>query len=74
MKFVEYELTSEIPELAEKQIKIEKIVRLAGFKTKVAISCDFPGIDPIGSCLGPQGSRIKRVSSQLNGEKIDVVL
>lgn len=73
-ELVLHELTLEIPEIAENKIKVEKIVRLAGFRTKIAISCDVAGIDPIGACLGYKGSRIKQVSSQINGEKIDVIL
>lgn len=66
-------LIVQIPELQENIIEIKKIARVPGFKTKIAVITKQHGIDPVGTIIGPQGSRIKNVSDLINGEKIEVV-
>ncbi len=65
---------SEIPEIANKLIEIKAISREAGSRSKVAIRSLDENIDPIGSCVGQRGSRIQTIISELNGEKIDIIL
>ncbi len=72
-KLVQDFLEAEVPEISEKIIEVKKIVREAGYRTKIAVSTSDPNIDPVGACVGKQGSRIQNVIQQLDGEKIDVI-
>ncbi len=63
----------EIPEVFEKLVIIKKIVRSPGYKSKVAVVSNDPNIDPVGTCVGVGGVRIKPILKELGGEKIDVV-
>lgn len=63
----------EIPEVFEKLIEIKKIVRAPGYKSKVAVVSHDPNIDPVGTCVGLGGARIKPILKELGGEKIDVI-
>ncbi|WP_208895176.1 transcription termination factor NusA [Ureaplasma diversum] len=63
----------EILDVREGVIKIEKIVRSAGIKSKVAVSCYNPNINPVTTILGIRGSTINSISKQLNNERIDIV-
>lgn len=63
----------EVPELSEGTITIEKIVREPGFRTKMAVRSFDSKIDPVGTCVGVRGTRIKNVIREMNNEKIDVV-
>ncbi|OGY43545.1 MAG: transcription termination factor NusA [Candidatus Buchananbacteria bacterium RIFCSPHIGHO2_02_FULL_40_13] len=64
----------EIPEIASGVIEIKAIAREAGNRSKVAIMTNDDGIDPIGSCVGQRGGRIQTIISELNGEKVDIIL
>lgn len=72
-KLVQLLMEQEIPELATGVIKIEKAVREAGYRTKIALSTTSENIDPVGACVGPKGARIQNISKELLGEKIDVL-
>jgi N utilization substance protein A len=63
----------EIPEIFEKLVEIKKIVRIAGYKSKIAVISHDPNIDPVGTCVGVGGSRIKPILKELGTEKIDVI-
>ncbi len=65
---------SEIPEIANGLIEIKSIAREAGSRSKVAITTNDESIDPIGSCVGQRGSRIQTIISELNSEKVDIIL
>jgi N utilization substance protein A len=65
-------LQQEVPELAEGVIQIRKIVRDAGFRTKIALVSSDPKLDPVGACVGVRGGRIKNVLRELGHEKIDL--
>ncbi len=67
-------LKIEIPEIKKKIIKIKAISRNPGFRSKIAVKSNDKKIDPIGSCVGIKGSRIKWISHELSGEKIDIIL
>jgi N utilization substance protein A len=64
----------EIPEIRDGVVEIHGIVREAGARAKVAVTTLDPNVDPVGACVGNGGSRIKTISNELNGEKIDVVI
>ena len=72
--FVKRLFEHEIPEIANGTIIINRVVREAGIRSKVAVSSTNERIDPIGSCIGEKGSRIAGILKELNGEKVDVVL
>ncbi|MBO5180024.1 MAG: transcription termination/antitermination protein NusA [Clostridia bacterium] len=71
--FVRRLLELEIPEIYEGLIEIKNIVREPGSRTKVAVYSTDPNIDPVGSCVGPRGTRIQNILNELRNEKIDVV-
>ena len=71
--FVRRLLELEIPEIYEGLIEIKNIVREAGFRTKIAVYSKDPNIDPVGSCVGPRGTRIQNILNELKEEKVDVV-
>ena len=64
----------EIPEIASGDVVIKNIARDAGNRTKVAVFSDKPNIDALGACVGNRGVRINTIVSEMNGEKIDLVL
>ena len=64
----------EIPEIKNGEVLIKSISREAGSRSKVAVSSQTLSIDPIGSCIGEDGLRIRAIVDELNGEKIDIVL
>ena len=72
--FVAKLLELEIPELQNSEIQIKSIARDAGYRTKVAVCPLIPNFDAVGACIGNKGMRINKVISELNGEKVDVVL
>ena len=66
-------LEQEIPELREGIVEIKNIVREPGARSKVAVIATVDNVDPVGSCVGLRGVRIKNIVSELAGERIDVV-
>lgn len=72
-EFVSALFTQEVPELHDKTVVIEKIVRDPGYRTKLAVLSYDPKVDPVGTCVGVRGGRIKNIIRELNNEKIDVV-
>ncbi len=63
----------EIPEIAEGVIEIRSIAREAGYRSKVAVSCNDQKVDCVGACVGVRGSRIKNIVDELANERIDIV-
>lgn len=72
-RLVEIAMEMEVPEIGEGTVKIEKCVREAGYRTKMAVSTLRDEIDPVGACVGKNGLRIQNVIRELLGEKIDVL-
>lgn len=72
--FVKRLLELEIPELQEGIVVLYSVAREAGSRSKIAVYSENAKVDPIGSCIGERGSRINTITSELNGEKIDVIL
>ena len=63
----------EIAEIYDGTVEIKSIAREAGDRSKVAVFSTNPNVDATGACIGPKGQRIQSISSQLLGEKIDVI-
>ena len=63
----------EIPEVADGTVEIGALAREAGHRTKVAVHSRTPGVNAKGACIGPMGSRIRAIMTELHGEKIDIV-
>ncbi|MBN1549236.1 transcription termination factor NusA [Candidatus Babeliales bacterium] len=63
----------EIPEVYEGIVKIKKIVRTPGYKSKIIVSSSDANIDPVGTCVGVGGVRIKPILKELSNEKIDII-
>ena len=72
--FVKRLLENEIPELSDGTVILYSVARDAGNRSKIAVYTEYDQVDPVGAIIGEKGSRINRVLSQLNGEKIDVIL
>lgn len=72
-KFIQNILGLEVTEIADGTVSIYKIVREAGYRTKIAVSSNRSDVDPVGACVGPKGARIQNVIRELEGEKIDVL-
>lgn len=64
----------EVPEIASGLISIKGCTRDAGYRTKIAVHNEDPTIDPLGACVGNKGIRVNSIVSELNGEKIDIII
>ncbi len=71
--FVQKLLALEIPEVFEGIVEIKKIARIPGYKTKIIVMSNSPEIDPVGTCVGVGGVRIKPILKELGREKIDLI-
>lgn len=67
--FVRRLFEMEVPEIKAGLVKINSIVREAGFRTKLAVSSEDPNVDAVGSCIGNKGVRVNAVVAELGGEK-----
>ncbi len=65
--------TLEVPEIADGLVEIRQVAREAGYRAKIAVESKVQGVDPVGACVGPRGSRVRMVVSELRGEKIDII-
>lgn len=63
----------EVPEIGSGIVEIKAIAREAGQRSKVAVSSNQTGVDPVGSCVGQKGVRVQAVIAELGLEKIDVI-
>lgn len=64
----------EVPEIAEQLIEIKGAARDPGSRAKIAVKTNDRRIDPVGACVGMRGSRVQAVSSELQNERVDIVL
>ncbi|RLR17606.1 transcription termination/antitermination protein NusA [Sodalis-like symbiont of Bactericera trigonica] len=64
----------EVPEIGEEVIEIKAVARDPGSRAKIAVKTNDKRIDPVGACVGMRGARVQAVSSELGGERIDIVL
>ncbi len=65
--------SQEIPEIRDHLVEIKKIARVPGEASKVAVSSNDSRIDPIGTCIGVRGTRIRAIMKELGGERVDVI-
>ncbi|HXR61546.1 MAG TPA: transcription termination/antitermination protein NusA, partial [Solirubrobacterales bacterium] len=63
----------EVPEVADSLVEIVGVAREPGYRSKIAVISHADGVDPVGACVGPRGSRVRMVVSELRGEKIDII-
>ena len=63
----------EVPEIADGLVEIVGVAREPGYRSKIAVISHADGVDPVGACVGPRGSRVRMVVSELRGEKIDII-
>jgi len=63
----------EVPEIADDLVEIVGVAREPGYRSKIAVISHTDGVDPVGACVGPRGSRVRMVVSELRGEKIDII-
>ncbi|MBM4399220.1 MAG: transcription termination factor NusA [Candidatus Cloacimonetes bacterium] len=73
-EFVKKLFEAEIPEVYNGLVKIRKIVREPGVRTKIELESTDPKIDPISCCVGNKGTRIDSIRRELHGEQIDIVI
>ena len=65
---------TEVPEIGEEMIELRAAARDPGSRAKIAVKSNDKRIDPIGACVGMRGARVQAVSSELGGERVDIVL
>jgi transcription termination/antitermination protein NusA len=63
----------EVPEIADGAVEIVALAREAGHRTKIAVRSHQSGVNAKGACIGPMGSRVRNVMTELHGEKIDII-
>src|ERR1700752_3879639 len=63
----------EVPEIADGLVENRGVAREPGYRSKIAVESHAQGVDPVGACVGPRGSRVRMVVSELRGEKIDII-
>jgi len=63
----------EVPEVNSKSVEIKSIVREPGVRTKMVVYSNQSGVDPVGSCVGQKGVRVQAVTSELGGERVDII-
>jgi transcription termination/antitermination protein NusA len=72
-EFVKQLLVQEVPEINDGTVIIDKIVREAGYRTKLTVRSTDSKVDPVGACVGMRGNRVKNVVRELHNEKIDII-
>ena len=63
----------EVPEIGSGVVEIKAAAREPGHRTKIAVWSNDPNVDPVGACVGARGSRVRMVTNELRGERVDVV-
>lgn len=71
--FVRKLLELEVPEVDQGLVEVVAIAREPGIRTKVAVRARVPDIEPVGTCVGASGARVREVVKELSGEKIDII-
>jgi len=72
-EFVRQLFLQEVPELEDGTVQVERIVRDAGYRTKLAVTSSDFKVDPVGACVGVRGTRVKNIIRELENEKIDII-
>ncbi|MBM6704827.1 transcription termination/antitermination protein NusA [Sutterella massiliensis] len=73
-EFIKKLFELEVPEIEEGIIEIKAAARDPGMRAKIAVVSNDPRVDPIGTCIGMRGSRVSAVTTELSGERIDIVI
>lgn len=73
VSFVRRLLELEVNEIKDGTVTLESISREAGYRTKIAVNTKEAKIDPVGSCVGARGVRVKSIVRELGGEKVDII-
>jgi N utilization substance protein A len=63
----------EVPEIGSSVVEIKACAREPGHRTKIAVWSNDPNVDPVGACVGARGARVRMVTNELRGEKVDIV-
>lgn len=63
----------EVPEINSGTVEIKHVAREQGNRSKIAVSTNQEGVDPVGSCVGQRGTRVQTIIAELAGEKIDII-
>jgi transcription termination/antitermination protein NusA len=72
-EFVRQLFIQEVPEINDGTVTIEKIVRDPGYRTKIVVRSNDMRVDPVGTCVGVRGTRVKAIVRELNNEKVDII-
>ena len=72
-KFLRRLFEREVTEIGDSIVEIKSIARVPGVRSKIAVSSNDPKVDPIGACIGMRGSRVKNITTELGGERIDII-
>ncbi len=73
--FIEWLFRAEVPEMENDAVEIKAIAREAGVRSKIAVSSNVPGVDPVGTFVGGHGTRVNAVMSEVGEqEKIDIIV
>lgn len=72
-RFISGLFADEVPEIRDGLIEIKAIAREPGYRTKISVVSNSPTVDPVGSCVGQRGARIRPIVSELHGERIDII-
>ena len=73
-ELLNYLMKQEIPEVTDNTVELKSIAREAGQRSKVAVHSNNPNVDPIGACIGHKGARIQAVTSELQRERVDIIM
>lgn len=73
-ELLNYLMKQEIPEVTDDTVELKSIAREAGQRSKVAVHSNNPNVDPIGACIGHKGARIQAVTSELQRERVDIIM
>jgi len=72
-KFLQRLFEREVTEISDGVVEIKGIARDPGIRSKIAVLSNDPRVDPIGACIGLRGSRVKNITAELGGERIDII-
>lgn len=72
-EFVKQLVIQEVPEVSDGTVILDKIVRDAGYRTKLTVRSTDSRVDPVGACVGMRGNRVKNIVRELHNEKIDII-
>ena len=71
--FVRQLFEREVSEIHDGIVEIIKVAREAGSRSKISVKSNAPRVDPVGACVGMRGTRVKNVTTELGGERIDII-